>query len=392
MTLPFLPYAHQSIDASDIAAVTKALSSDIITRGKEVETFEQGIANYCGAKFAVAFNSGSTALIAACHAANVGPSDRILTTPNTFVITAGAGTQLGATPVFIDIDRQTGNIDLSILEENLDYPSTRGKPVIVPVHFSGIAVDMKRLDTMIKNPDTIVIEDASHALGSSYPYGGPKVGSCEWSHMTVFSFHPAKTMTTGEGGMVLTNDQELQKRLRSFRDNGIERDSSQFVSSPALPWVYEVHEVTGNYNFTEFQAALGNSQLSKLDRFVEKRRSLVEAYRKKLAGFPHLKMFTSSQDSYTAFHLFVVQIDFSAYKTTKESLVKYLKENQVGTQVHYIPLYRHPHYQKMCGDIAEYFPQTEAYYSQALSLPLFFDMEIGDVERVVGLLKRFFRR
>lgn len=390
MVLDFLPYAKQSIADEDIEAVAQALRSNAITRGPVVEAFEEAVAAYCGAKYAVAFTNGTAALFAACFAAETGPYDRLLTTPNTFIATAGAGIQFGATPVFIDIDRTTGNLDLEQLSYNLDYPSTRGKNVVIPVHFSGIPVDMEKLNRMIMDPNTVVIEDAAHAIGSCY-ISGAQVGSCENSDMTIFSFHPAKTITTGEGGMVTTNSAELYHRLKRYRNNGIEKSPEYFQQSELYPGYYEVNEITGNFNFTDIQAALGLSQLKRLDQIVVSRRKLVAAYRERLQGLVGIKLFTEEYDSNTAFHLFVVQIDFSRFSVSRAEVMAKLKENQIGTQLHYIPLYRHPVIQSRSGDLSEYFPEMEGYYAEALSLPLYYGLTVDDVDRVVETLKKAIR-
>lgn len=377
----FLPYGKQSITTEDVNMVVAALQSDWITRGPKVEEFEQAVAKYCGAKYAVAFSSGTAALMGACHAADVGFNDRLITTPNTFVATVGAATQMGATPVFIDIDRSTGNLNLEHLKHTVEAPFTRGKQVIIPVHFAGIAVDMAKLDHSLVNPDSIVIEDAAHAIGSSYP-DGKKVGCCAYSAMTTFSFHPVKTITSGEGGMVTTNDPYLYYSLKRSRNNGIERQSGH-----PNPWLYDVIEITGNFNFTDIQAALGLSQLSKLDAFASKRRELVLAYREALRDVPHIKLFSADHDSATCYHLMVVQIDFEALKISRAELMEKLREKGIGTQVHYIPVYRHSFFTKKSGDISQHFPETEAYYAQALSLPLFPSMTVEDVNRVVNAIK-----
>lgn len=366
-----------------------ALGGDLITRGMHVDTFERAIADYCGAKYAVAFNSGTSALFAACHVVELNQNDRILTTPNTFVASVTAGMHKKATPVFVDIDRDTGNLDLDQLEDNLQIPqSSRGRTLILPVHFAGTPVDMHRVDGMICSPDTLVIEDAAHALGSSYR-DGQKVGCCAWSQMTIFSFHPAKTITTGEGGMVTTNDQELYHRLKSFRNNGIEKDAVRLKTDlrDCFDGYYEVNEMTGNYNYTEFQAALGLSQLKRIDQFIEKRRQLMSAYRQLLQNIPNLKLFTTPQEPSIVYHICVVQIDFAAYKTTRQKVISLLKEKGIGTQVHYIPVYRHPFFKEKSGEISAYFPEMETYYSQALTLPLYYDLSVENVEFIVKTLK-----
>ncbi len=385
----FIPYAKQSIIPDDILEVSKALVSNVITRGPQVEAFEAAIAKACDVRYAVAFNSGTAALFAAYRAGGLSSYDRVITTPNSFVATVAPALQEKANHVFIDIDLETGNLDLNQLKHNLEIPSSRGKTFVVPVHFSGIAVDMKQLDQMISDPRTVVIEDAAHALGSFYP-SGEKVGSCRYSQMTIMSFHPAKTITTGEGGAVTTNDPTLYHLLKRFRNNGIEREGTLWTEVDELggyEGYYEVQEISNNFNLNELQAALGLSQLKRLDQFVEKRRELIKTYRQELAGIPHLKMFTDLYDHQTAFHLCVVQLDFKKLKTTRKDVIQHLKSKGIGTQVHYIPLYRHPVFVRISGDIKEYFPKMEQYYAQALTLPLYYDMTMEDVKRVSGALK-----
>lgn len=385
----FLPYARQSINADDIAELTKVLQSELITRGPKVEEFEKSIAQYCGARFGVAFNSGTSALVAASYAAHLSRYDRMITTPNTFIGTIIGGIQRGTPPVFIDIDRQTGNIDLNLLEHNLNQPSSRGRDVIIPVHFAGIPVDVRKIDAMICHPNTVVIEDAAHALGSSYE-DGQKVGCCAWSQMTVFSFHPNKHITTGEGGMVMTNDEEIDHRLRLFRNNGIERNPL-YLQKEINPWYYEVQEISGNFNFTDFQAALGLSQFKRLERFIAKRYRLLASYRDRLRSVAHVSLCFDELFQNVAYHLCVVQIDFAACGTPRQEVMEKLKEAGIGSQVHYIPLYHHPVIAKACGDIADYFPNMEAYYAQALSLPLHTEMEEEDVAYVCETLTKILR-
>lgn len=382
----FLPYAQPYLFPEDIDEVAKSLTSSTITRGPKVEAFEKAMAEYCEAQYAVAFPNASNALTAAYHVADIGPSDRIITTPNSFIASVGPGIQCGATPIFIDIDRSTGNINFELLALNINQKASRGKTIVVPVHFAGIPVNMQALDRLIDNPNTIVIEDAAHAVGSCYG-DGKKVGCCAWSDMTIFSFHPAKTMTTGEGGMVLTNNHEYYRRLQRFRNNGIEKNP-EYLIGEAAPWYYEVTELTSNYNFTEMQAALGISQLRHLDTFVAKRQSLMRRYREKLSVLENIRLFTPHESLNVAYHLCVVQIDFKACNTSRTAIMNALKEKGIGTQLHYIPLYRHPFFTKMSDDISEYFPEMEAYYEQALSLPLFYDMNEKDVDRICESLNR----
>jgi dTDP-4-amino-4,6-dideoxygalactose transaminase len=364
----FFPYAKQSINEQDCEQIALALKGPMITRGEQVTAFEVALKERVGADFAVVFNSGSTALEAAYFAAEGGVGDRILTTPNSFAATVGPGMKRGMSPCFVDIDLKTGNMSLEETLLNLDYPSTRGRLFVVPVHFAGIAMDMKQIRKALNDPRAIIIEDAAHALGSHYP-SGEKVGSCRYSDMTIFSFHPAKTITTGEGGGVTTNDPKLYERLLLFRNNGI-------VKKPPIH-DYDVTALTGNYNFTDFQAALGLSQLRRLDQFIEKRRKLVKRYRKNFAGIDKISLFTADQDDYTAFHLMVIQANFDRVK-----LMDHLKNEGVGTQLHYIPLYHHSAFKKEVGEIAEYFPKMEQYAKSALSLPLYADLNETDVDEI----------
>lgn len=379
--LPFLPYGKPSLSPEDRTAVATALENDTLTRGACVERFETEIASLLDVQFAVSFNSGSTALAAAYWAAEISPYDRVLTTPNSFVATCGPAIQNGAQCRFVDIDRSSGNLQFSLVEENLQFQSSRGRLFVVPVHFAGIAFDMRELQNKMRLNNAVVIEDAAHALGSLYP-SGEKVGSCAYSDMTILSFHPVKTITTGEGGMVTTNDPALFHRLKLYRNNGIEKD----LPEKPGPWYYEVRGLTGNFHLTEMQAALGLSQLKRLTQFVEKRRMLVRRYREKLASVPFIRLFDSAYDERSAYHLFVAQIDFSALGSSRTQFMQALNERGIGSQVHYIPLYRHPALKESMGDLSEYFPEMEGYYAEALSLPLYVDLTEEEQDRVVNQL------
>lgn len=381
----FLPYAHQTIDDKDRAAVLEALKGDLITRGPQVEAFEAAIASYVGAKYAIAFSSASAALNAAYGVKEISSYDRILTSPNTFIATTAYASLKGASSVFVDIDRRTGGWNQELVSQNLEYKSIKGRLFLVPVHFAGIAVDMPSLYEKLTASNVVVIEDAAHALGSFYP-NGKKVGCSDYSDMTVFSFHPAKHITTGEGGMITTNDEELFHQLKIFRNSGIVKEPSRLKKQEGEHWYYEVQEFATNSHMTDFQAALGLSQLTKLEEWIKKRRLLVKKYRELLKKIPAIQLFSPDFDDLTAYHLMVVQIDFASKKLTRTHVMEELKKREIGTQYHYIPLYRHPCYQRVVGHIEEYFPEMETYYQRALSLPLFPAMTETDVVRVVEAL------
>jgi UDP-4-amino-4,6-dideoxy-L-N-acetyl-beta-L-altrosamine transaminase len=371
--LPFLPYAKHHISDEDCDAVCQSLKSQVITRGKTVDAFEAALADYCGVRFAVAFNSGSTALRAACAAAQLCAHDKFMTTPNSFVATAAAGILAGASPIFIDIDPETGNMDLDLLAPNLQEEQTRGRKVVMPVHYAGVPVNMERLQSLLCNPDAVVIEDAAASLGTLYD-PDTRVGSCRWSDMTVFSFHPAKLITTGEGGMVTTNDPDLNNRLRAFRNNGIQREPGA--------WHYDVNSLSGNYNVTDFQAALGLSQFNRIESFIHQKKQVISWYELNLAGIPHVRLLSKLTEELISPHLAVVFIDFAALGTSRDELIAQLEVKGIGTQVHYIPIYRHPVFTQYYGTLDEYFPGMERFYSQALSLPLSVDLTEADVKRV----------
>jgi UDP-4-amino-4,6-dideoxy-L-N-acetyl-beta-L-altrosamine transaminase len=386
MTDKFFPYAKQSIDSSDIQAVQETLTQERVTRGPKTELFEEEVAKYCEAKWAVSFNSATSALFACYFAAKVTEADKLISTPNTFIATVSPAMKQNIKPQLVDIEKTTGNLSLENIKPYFDQPLSRGRIVIAPVHFSGIAIDMKKLDQLIKTPEAMVIEDAAHALGSYYP-SGEKVGSCPYCQMTVLSFHPAKTITCGEGGMVTTNDATLYHRLKSFRNNGLERAKPYLYGEPH-PWYYEIQELGGNYHMTEMQAALGLSQLKRLDAFVEKRRKLVQRYRTHLENQTGITLFAKEADERTSYHIFVTQIDFKTLGKTRQFVYDSLKAAGIGTELHYIPLYRHPVFSNKYGDISHLFPNTETYYEQALTLPLYYDLNEEDVDYIANTLKK----
>ena len=383
-TTNLLHYAHQSIDDTDIEAVAAALKQEMITRGSQVAAFENEVCQRVQATYAVAFSSGSAALCAAFQAVNCGPHDRIITSPNTFIASVAAGVKAGAKLRCVDIDAY-GNMDLSLLPDEVNLPQSRGRAIVVPVHMGGVAVDMKQLDSLISTPQTIVIEDAAHALGSWYPDGMP-VGSCVYSDMTVFSFHPVKNITCGEGGMVTTNDPGLHARLQRIRDSGIERASFVNLSVPE-PWYYEVQELSCNFHMTEFQAALGRSQLRRLDTFFQNKAALMTAYRRTLASAPGVSLLPAHADSRTHYHLFQVDIEFEALGLTRSKVMEGLRALDIGSHYHYVPLYRHPALKASLSQSLKEFPAMESHLARSLTLPFFSSMTEQDVDRVVTALR-----
>ncbi len=365
-----IPYTKQTIEKDDKQALLDALESDWITRGPSVQAFEKAVADYCKVPYAVAFNSGSVALEAACYAGELNAQDRIFSSPNTFVGTLSGALKRCRNLHFLDLDLETGSPDF----KNLQDFNTR--LCLIPVHFSGIA---KKIEKPFEN--ALLIEDACQAFGACYPTG-ERVGSCPTSDMTVFSFHPAKTICTGEGGVVTTKNEAYYKRLLLFRNNGIiKKEGSD-------PWFYEIVDLTNNYNVTDITASLGLSQLKKVDLFLEHRRKLVQRYRKHLGELEHLSLFPEDYDAQSSHNLFVTQIDFEAYGMTRKEVMLKLKEEGIGTQVHFIPLYKHPYFKTHFSFKEEAFPFTEQYYEKALSLPLFSHLTLEEVDQVCASLNK----
>ncbi len=352
--MDFIPYAQQSFHPEDIQAVLSSLKSSMITRGPLVSEFEQQCAEFCGAKYAFAFNSGTNALSAAAYAANLTSADTIVTSPNTFVGTVAGALQQTSQLQLLDIDLKNGCAHFEFLKK-----PKKGRLILIPVHFSGIALPLQK-----PFENCVIIEDGCQAFGSCYP-NGQKVGSCPYSDMTVFSFHPAKTITTGEGGLVTTNSPEYGQRLQLYRNNGV-------IRQPHFdPDYYEVHDMTTNCNFTDFQAALGLSQLKRILPFIEKRRQIVLEYRKKLQNEEFIRFFDAKYDAFSAHNLLPLLIDFEKLGISKKQLILTLQKQGIGTQVHFIPLYRHPYFQKHFHFEVKDFPNTEQYYLEELSFPLF---------------------
>lgn len=381
----FLPYGKQSINENDTKAVQEALMGDIITRGKNVASFEEEICSYTGARFAVAFSSGSSALSAAYSAVEISDRDLVITSPNTFIATVAEAKRCGSTIQYTDIDKY-GNMSLDDLRSQLSTLRSRGRFCIVPVHFAGVPCDMEAISEMICHPETVVIEDAAHALGSFYKDGTP-VGSSRFSDMTVLSFHPVKNITTGEGGMVTTNSEKLYEKLRLYRNSGIDRERLLYQQAPSKGY-YEVHSLSGNFHMNEMEAALGRSQLRRIDQFREKKEKLRALYREKLSKIPGIELPVEDLLGKVLYHLYVIRISFQELGIDRDSFMQRLEDAGIGSQFHYVPLYNHSALGPRPKFYKEKFPMMEEYCQRALSIPFYVDMSEEDVNRVVTALRK----
>ena len=381
-----IPYGRQSISEEDIQAVVNVLRSDWLTQGPAVEKFEHQVAEYCGATYAVAVNSATSALHLACLASGFGSGDTLWTSPNTFVASANCGLYCGGQVDFVDIDPRTYNLDVAQLENKLELAKKTGKlpKVVIPVHFSGQSCQMDSIRELSTRYGFSVIEDASHAVGGKYK--GHKIGSCVFSDMTVFSFHPVKIITTGEGGMVLTNRKDLYEKLIRLRSHGITRDPALMEGEPDGPWYYQQIELGYNYRMTDIQAALGSSQIKHLDEFVLRRRWLADRYNEAFSSLP-LTSPWQHPDCDSAFHLYVIQLELDRGGKTRRQLFEFLRQAGIGVNLHYIPVYLQPYYRSM-GFKPGYCPESERYYGAAISLPLYYDLSEKDQDRVVDAIRR----
>ena len=381
-----IPYGRQSLDQADIDAVVEVLTSDWLTQGPTIERFEAAMAERCEAGFGVAVCNATAALHIACLAAGLGEGDRLWTSPNTFLASANCGRYCGAAVDFVDIDPQTWNLDAVALADKLDVAERAGTlpKVLVAVAFSGQSADMRAIRDLSRRYGFVVIEDASHAVGARY--AGRPVGCGEFADMTVFSFHPVKIITTGEGGMVLTNRPELAERLRRLRSHGMTRDPAQMDEPPHGPWYYQQVELGFNYRITDMQAALGLSQLGKLDGFLARRRALVTRYQALLAELP-LTLPALQPEAESAWHLYVVRVQTERLSISHREVFDGLRAAGIGVNVHYIPVHLQPYYRDL-GFKPGDFPEAEAYYAQAISLPMYPAMTDEQQDFVVDQLRR----
>jgi UDP-4-amino-4,6-dideoxy-N-acetyl-beta-L-altrosamine transaminase len=394
----FLPYGRQSITAEDISAVIEVLKSDWLTQGPTGLLLEKALAEKVSAKEAVVCSSGTTALHLAMLALGIGPGDKIITSTNSFLASANCARYVGADVLFADIDSETGLISVNSLQEILQKDKARKVKVIVPVHFAGQPADMADICRLAKEHGAYVVEDACHALGATYKCGGvqSKIGSCQHSDMTIFSFHPVKHVTTGEGGAITTSDSTLASQLRSYRSHGMQKEifhnQEMAISSSGEknPWYYEMQDLGYNYRLTDIQAALGLSQLNKLENSLKARQTLASCYDKLVADnfdSKFLRPLTTLSGRGHAYHLYVVRIDFDHFGRNRATVINSLRENGIGTQVHYIPIHLQPYYRKLYGTKPGDCPNAEKYYLQALSLPMYPDLTPNDCGRVIAELR-----
>jgi UDP-4-amino-4,6-dideoxy-N-acetyl-beta-L-altrosamine transaminase len=384
-----IPYGRQDVRQADVDAVARVLRSDFLTQGPAVPLFEQAVSARVGARYGVAVNSATSALHLACLALELGPKDRLWTVPNTFVASANCGRYCGAEVDFVDIDPRTYNLSTVALAAKLEQAERAGTlpKILVPVHFAGQSCDMKGVHILARRYGIKVIEDASHAIGGLYD--GKPVGACTYSDVTVFSFHPVKIITTGEGGMAITNDEELAARMRLLRSHGITRESEQLEESAPGSWYYEQLELGFNYRMTDMQAALGLSQHQRLSEFIARRREIARIYDARLADLPLILPFQQSHGE-SAFHLYVVQVDPDRTPIERSKVFERLREAGIGVNVHYIPVHTQPYYRRRGFRLGQ-FPEAEKYYSRAISIPMYAALEAGAMEYVISSLREAFK-
>lgn len=385
-----IPYGRQSISQNDIDAVVDVLMSDFITQGPRVPKFEQKMSEYSGALYSVAVNSATSALHLACLALNLGKGDSLWTSPNTFVASANCALYCGAQVDFVDIDPDTYNMSLFNLEEKLKHARKINQlpKILVAVHFAGQSCDVEAIYKLSKEYGFKIIEDASHALGANYK--DTRVGCCKYSDITIFSFHPVKIITTGEGGMALTNDKKIAIKIAQLRSHGITFDSDEMQTKPISEiWNYQQIDLGFNYRMTEIQAALGISQMDKLNSFIKKRKLISNTYDKELKSTPLLLPLQACQ-SQSSWHLYVVRVKKKDSYLTQRYLYTELRKLNIGVNIHYIPVYLHPYYKKL-GFPEGYCPKAENFFQEALSIPIFPDLTSIQQEFVITAIKNLFK-
>ena len=384
-----IPYGRQDINQADIDSVLDVLQSDFLTQGPQVPLFEKKASDYCGSEFGVAVNSATSALHVACLALGLGGGDYFWTSTNSFVASANCGLYCGAKVDFVDIDPRTYNLSAKELEKKLIQAKKNNKlpKIVIPVHFAGQSCNMKKIHSLSQEYGFKIIEDASHAIGGKYL--DSLIGSCQYSDITIFSFHPVKIITTAEGGLAITNDERLSDRMRLFRSHGITRNLGLMTNPSEGDWYYQQVGLGFNYRMTELQAALGVSQMQRLDEFVTQRHILQKRYDLLLNDLAIIKPY-QDQDSYSALHLYPIQVDLDSFDKSREKIFNELRRLGIGVNVHYIPIHTHPYYQQLGFKVGD-FPNSESYYNRAISIPLFHSMTLGQQDEVVNNLKNILR-
>jgi len=381
-----IPYGKQDINQSDIDTVINVLKSDFLTQGPQVPLFEKTVAEYCGAEFGVAVNSATSALHVACLALGLGKGDYLWTSPNTFVASANCGLYCGAQVDFVDIDPLTYNLSPEELEKKLIQAKQYNKlpKIVIPVHFAGQSCDMRKIYSLSREYGFKIIEDASHAIGGKYL--DQPIGGCQYSDITVFSFHPVKIITTAEGGLATTNNKKLSERMQLFRSHGVTHDPGLMTKEAEGGWYYQQVELGFNYRMTELQAALGVSQMRRLDEFIVKRHKLQERYDLLLEDLPIIKPY-QDKDSYSALHLYPIKIQVNKVKNTKKEIFEALRKNGISVSVHYIPVHTQPYYENI-GFKKGCYPNAESYYQRSISIPLYFGLTLEQQDKVIESLKQ----
>ncbi len=381
-----IPYGRQDITQADIDAVVAVLQSDFLTQGPQIPAFEQAVAQKVGARHAVAVNSATSALHIACLALGLGPGDWLWTSPITFVASANCALYCGAQVDFVDIDPRTYNLDPAALEAKLVEAEKVGRlpKIVVPVHLCGQPCDLEAIHALARRYGFKIIEDASHAIGGKYK--SEYVGNGRYSDITVFSFHPVKIITTAEGGMAMTNDDALAARMALLRSHGVTRDPALMTHAPDGPWYYQQTDLGFNYRMTELQAALGVSQMQRLDDYVGRRHQLAERYDALLADLPITTPW-QHPDGYSGLHLYVVRLRLDEIGATHRQVFDGLRQQGIGVNLHYIPVHTQPHYQAMGFKVGD-FPQAERYYREAISLPMFQTLTFAQQDEVIHTLQK----
>jgi UDP-4-amino-4,6-dideoxy-N-acetyl-beta-L-altrosamine transaminase len=379
-----IPYGRQSIDDNDKIAISEAILDEFLTQGPRVEEFEYALCSKLGAEYGVAVNSATSALHLACMALGVNEGDIVWTSAITFVASANCARYCGADVDFVDVDSRTYNMSPEALSSKLKVASELGRlpKVVIPVHLTGQPCDMEAIYNLSKQYGFLIIEDASHATGAEYK--GSTIGSCQFSDIAIFSFHPVKIITTGEGGAALTNSSELAKKMRHLRSHGITRNPEDFMDTSQPGFYYEQQELGFNYRLTDFQAALGLSQLKKLDTFLARRRQIANYYDEKLSDL-NLKRPSQEEWGLSAWHLYVIRVGDPNDPRKRNIIFEKLRQNGIGVNLHYIPVYRHPYYEKL-GYRPKDFPESESYYSQAISIPIHPELTQLEQDSVIRLI------